>query len=107
MPPVGYRTYSSSPTKRRASRPPDGVQVGETAYENAFYRVALAPGGIRSLFDKELGKEVLRTEKLLGAEVVMLEFGRQRRGRVRLGAAALHRRRLRARQQLPAPLGNR
>ncbi len=56
-----------------SSSAPNGVQVGESAYENAFYRVALAPGGIRSLFDKQLGKEVLRTEKLLGAEVVMLE----------------------------------
>ena len=32
----------------------------------------LAPGGIRSLFDKALGKEVLQTEKFAAGEVVML-----------------------------------
>ncbi|MFN8447815.1 MAG: hypothetical protein U0521_04280 [Anaerolineae bacterium] len=48
--------------------------MGAESYENEFYRVTLAPGGIRSLYDKALGKEVLRTEKLLGAEVVMLDL---------------------------------
>jgi len=74
VPPIGYRTYYAvaDPTPTAPAVPTD-VKVGETTYENTFYRVALAPGGIRSLFDKELGKEVLRTEKLLGAEVIMLD----------------------------------
>lgn len=74
VPPIGYRTYylvaDASPA---LSAVPAGVQVGTESYENDFYRVTLAPGGIRSLYDKSLGKEVLRTEKVLGAEVVMLD----------------------------------
>jgi alpha-mannosidase len=74
VPPVGYKTYSivdePSPS---APALPAGVNIGTDSYENSFYRVTLAPGGIRSLYDKRLGKEVLTTEKLLGAEVVMLD----------------------------------
>jgi alpha-mannosidase len=74
VPPIGYRTYylvnDTNPTAEMA---PNDVKITENSYENDFYRVTLAPGGISSLFDKELGKEVLRTEKLLGAEVIMLD----------------------------------
>jgi alpha-mannosidase len=52
--------------------------------ENAFYRINLSPGGIASLYDKELGREILNTRKFLGFEVFTLrsvgngagEFGR-------------------------------
>ena len=74
VPPIGYRTYylvdDSSPT---AENPPANINISDNTYENNFYRVTLAAGGIRSLFDKQLGKDVLRTEKLLGAEVIMLD----------------------------------
>jgi alpha-mannosidase len=74
VPAIGYRTYYVvDDANFSAAGVPKQVQVGENIYENAFYRVEFAPGGIRSLFDKELGKEILRTEKLLGAEVVMLD----------------------------------
>ncbi len=74
VPPIGYRTYSLVADSRPSSSAlPANVQQDETSYENDFYRVALAPGGIRSLFDKGLEQEILRTDKLLGAEVIMLE----------------------------------
>jgi alpha-mannosidase len=74
VPPIGYRNYYAVADLTPAlSAVPAHVKVGENSYENAFYRATLAPAGIRSLFDKELGKEVLRTEKLLGAEIIMLD----------------------------------
>lgn len=74
VPSIGYRTYYLVPdTASASSSAPAGVQIEADSYENAFYRLTLAPGGIRSLYDKALGKEVLRTEKMLGAEVVMLD----------------------------------
>ena len=74
VPSIGYRTYSLVADQVPVSSAlPENVQADETTYENDFYRVTLAPGGIRSLFDKRLGQEILRTDKLLGAEVIMLE----------------------------------
>ncbi len=74
VPSIGYRTYYlvDDPTLSTSTVPPH-VIISENTYENDFYRVTLAPGGIHSLFDKELSKDVLRTEKYLGAEVIMLD----------------------------------
>lgn len=73
VPSIGYRTYYVVPGEKAAAGAPAGVTVAADQYENSFYRMTLAPGGIKSLFDKTLGKEVLRTERVLGAEVVMLD----------------------------------
>ena len=74
VPSIGYRTYYLVPDEALTSPVvTSGVQVGANSFENAFYRLTLVPGGIRSLYDKVLGREVLRTEKVLGAEVVMLD----------------------------------
>ncbi|MBI5667776.1 MAG: alpha-mannosidase [Chloroflexi bacterium] len=86
VPAIGYATYylvpDSGPTD---TQPPVGVTVSENSYENAFYRATLAPGGIRSLLDKQLGQEILETydrqvqheeflkERFLGAEVFVME----------------------------------
>ena len=72
VPSIGYRTYYVVEDKASAA-PPAGVEVEAESYENSFYHLKLAPGGIGSLFDKTLGREVLRTDKVLGAEVVMLD----------------------------------
>ncbi len=72
VPAIGHRTFYcvSAPA---ASEIPASVRYDNTHYENAFFRVELAPGGIRSLFDKRQQREVLRTERFLGMEVFMLE----------------------------------
>jgi alpha-mannosidase len=85
VPALGYKTYYL-----RAMDPVDGVDAGGLSnaplrtIENAFYRIELAPGGVASLFDKQLGREVLETRKFLGFEVFTMrsvgngagEFGR-------------------------------
>jgi alpha-mannosidase len=88
VPGLGYKTFyfifdaapegqGAGPAKTNAASEPDVI-------ENAFYRIELAAGGVKSIFDKELGREVLNTEKFLGFEVFTMqsvgngagEFGR-------------------------------
>jgi alpha-mannosidase len=82
VPPLGYRTWYLAEGR------PEGVTnpalVRASVIENRFYKIELAPGGIKSIFDKELGREVLATGKFLGFEVFTMqsvgngagEFGR-------------------------------
>jgi alpha-mannosidase len=86
VPSIGYKTYYLAPDAGAAlTAPPPSVTITDTTYENAFYRVALAPGGIQRLYDKQLQHEVIETydrhtrsdyfwrEKFLGAEVFITE----------------------------------
>jgi alpha-mannosidase len=83
VPALGFKTFYlvedlSGPEEVPADFPEP------TVIENRFYRVRLAPGGVASLFDKELGRELLDTRKFLGFEVFTMrsvgngagEFGR-------------------------------
>ncbi len=89
IPPVGYATYyvqqgGGEPTQPLVAGPVSSKSGPVEAYENDFYKVRLAGGGIRSLFDKHLGREVLKTDKFLGFEIFTMksvgngagEFGR-------------------------------
>jgi alpha-mannosidase len=83
VPSFGYRTYylagSDGPGAAPSPPPPSG-----SVFENRFYRVEFAPGGLKSLYDKELGLELIETSTFLGFEVFSLssvgngagEFGR-------------------------------
>ncbi len=90
VPALGYKTFSvmagepRSPETAKTGAADRGVGTAPGVLENAFYRIELAPGGVKSVFDKELGREVLRTDKFLGFEVFTMrsvgngagEFGR-------------------------------
>ena len=67
VPSVGYKTYyvASSSTPPAVPTPLTGDTV-----ENKFYRLTFGPGGIKSLYDKRLNWEVLRTSKFDAAEVI-------------------------------------
>ena len=67
VPSVGYRTYDLLPS---SAAPPAETHLAGDRFENEFLRVVLGPGGVRSLFDKVLGKEILRTDKFCGGEVL-------------------------------------
>ncbi len=82
VPALGYKAFYLV-----RSEPEDSGLRGSpqnTIYENDFYRVELAPGGIRKLTDKTLRRDILNTEKFLGFEVFTMrsvgngagEFGR-------------------------------
>lgn len=70
---LGYKTYHLVP-----GAPPIRTDM---PLQNDFYRVELAPGGIKSLFDKQLNRELLSTGKFLGGEVfTMLSVAPENRG---------------------------
>jgi alpha-mannosidase len=88
VPALGYKTFYIIVDEAPAKTGGGAVKADEDSepdvIENAFYRIKLAPGGVKSVFDKELGREVLDTEKFLGFEVFTMrsvgngagEFGR-------------------------------
>lgn len=70
VPSIGYKSYylkhikydenqESSEEKRNTS-----IDI-----DNDFYRISFAPGGIKSLYDKRLNRELLKTDKFLGGEI--------------------------------------
>jgi hypothetical protein len=61
LPSIGYRTYHNVGLK--IPPPPDAVQISGNQMENEFYRVTLNPqtGGIQSIYDKQLGRELVDT----------------------------------------------
>jgi alpha-mannosidase len=92
VPALGYKTYYLR-KREQAAEAAQGVVSGPgvagalpsaPTLENEFYRLTLAPGGLASLYDKELGRELLETGKFLGFEVFTMrsvgngagEFGR-------------------------------
>jgi alpha-mannosidase len=67
VPPVGYKTYYLTSSSMPAPSP--SPLTGDVV-ENQFYRLTFGAGGIKSLYDKRLQWEVLRTEKFDGGEVL-------------------------------------
>jgi alpha-mannosidase len=83
IPPLGYKTFYVI-EDREAPPFPVRTILPSTRFENAYYKVEFAPGGVKQIFDKELGCDLLNTDKLLGFEVFSMrsvgngagEFGR-------------------------------
>ena len=72
VPPVGYKTFyvveNETPTTLSKTNADD------TVYENRFYRVVFGKGGISSLYDKELGMELFKTDKFTGGELFTMQL---------------------------------
>ncbi|MDR2449771.1 MAG: glycosyl hydrolase-related protein [Prevotellaceae bacterium] len=70
VPPLGYATFYLNPRKKEAGAP----QIPfDNSFENDFYKIDFAAGGIRQIKDKALGTELLETSKFLGGEVFTLQ----------------------------------
>jgi len=94
VPAVGYKVFYAGEavgggTEAGAAppappNPPAPLGPAFQEFENEFYKITLAPGGVKSIFDKTLGREILNTEKFLGFEIFTMqsvgngagEFGR-------------------------------
>ena len=82
VPALGYRTWYLA--EGRPESVTNAAAVRGNVVENTFYRIELVPGGVKGIFDKELGREVLAAGKFLGFEVFTMqsvgtgagEFGR-------------------------------
>lgn len=83
VPSLGYKTYYLQPFSAGLDKrgvpisPTQATSVRATAknhsFENRFYKVEFGSGGLKSIVDKELNKELLKTDKLLCGEVFQLE----------------------------------
>jgi len=71
VPSLGYKTFYLE--KGQPAEFSDTFQINNTICENQFYKVIFGNGGIKSLFDKELSIELLKTDKFLGAELFTMQ----------------------------------
>jgi alpha-mannosidase len=64
VPALGYKTYRVVPVSEAPRFPEGTVTLKNSVLENEFYRVQVDPetGGLLSLFDKELGRELVDTK---------------------------------------------
>ena len=83
VPGLGYRTFYLSKSETAAASFSSSSPT-TNVYENEFYKIELAPGGLRRIYDKQVKAEILNTTKFLGFEVFTMqsvgngagEFGR-------------------------------
>ncbi|MFA5263273.1 MAG: glycosyl hydrolase-related protein [Opitutaceae bacterium] len=81
VPSLGYKTFYLTASTATRSPTPTVVATADGC-ANQFYRLDLAPGGIKAIFDKQQGRDLLDTEKLLGGEVfTMLSVAADNRNR--------------------------
>lgn len=73
VPSLGYKTYYMH-TGRLLKTLPESIKQYSNYYENDFYKVTLGDGGIESLFDKELNKELLNTTKFSGGDILNVGY---------------------------------
>lgn len=71
VPSMGYASYRVRPLHREtAPAPPAQVVQGSNHYRNAFYDIVLGDGGIVSLYDRELGRELVENEKFAFGDIL-------------------------------------
>jgi len=71
IPAMGYATFTVSPAPaRRAPATAEAVN----GYENEYYRISFGDGGIKSLYDKELGHELLNTTRYAGGDILDMGY---------------------------------
>lgn len=72
LPSVGYTTLYAREKKEPVAIPESG-SGNASFHENDYYRVLFDKGGIRSLFDKELKRELVNADRFLFGEVFALQ----------------------------------
>ncbi len=71
IPSAGYKTFF---IKKQPVMVNNEINTGSNFCENRFYYMKLGPGGITSLFDKDLGLEVLNTSKFNGGDLISMGY---------------------------------
>lgn len=67
VPSMGYQTYYVLASKKLAGKKPE-ILAAEL-YETEHYRIKFGKGGIESLFDKDLQKEILKTDQFMAGDL--------------------------------------
>ena len=70
VPSLGYKTFYAIPLKKPLK---EYKLQAKNSFENDFYKLVFANGGLSSIYDKELGLELLNTENFNGAEVFTMQ----------------------------------
>jgi alpha-mannosidase len=71
IPAIGYRTYYIKQSQNNMKK--DLQPASLSAYENDFYTISFGKGGISQIYDKELKRNLFKTEKFKGAEVFTMQ----------------------------------
>lgn len=66
IPSLGYKTFYIKEGEFTEQKP---VKSTPASMENQFYRINFASGGLKQIFDKELKKDLINSEKFLAGEV--------------------------------------
>lgn len=70
VPSIGYKTYYLSTLK-------ENPYVRENSkgnkFENEYYTIEFVSGGVKSIYDKRIGKELINSSKFLAGEVISLK----------------------------------
>jgi len=70
VPSVGYTTYSIVEGCERTEQGGGILKVSNDLLENRFYRIRLEGGLMKSIVEKESGRELLETDNVLGNELL-------------------------------------
>jgi alpha-mannosidase len=70
MPPIGYKTF----TIKKGKRQNPAISAGANYCDNQFFKMKLGKGGITSLFDKTLNKEVFNTTAMVGGDLFHMGY---------------------------------
>lgn len=71
VPSVGYQTFYLQKAKQKIK---PKYNLSSNSYENDFYSIQFGNGGIKSLFDKQLKKEILNTTRFAGGDILDLGY---------------------------------
>jgi alpha-mannosidase len=71
IPPIGYSTFYIRRSPRTLA--PDTTSSTREVLMSRYYRVILGRGGVQQIVDVELHKDLLSTEKFLGAELFTMQ----------------------------------
>ncbi|WP_430816870.1 glycosyl hydrolase-related protein [Carboxylicivirga sp. RSCT41] len=71
IPSVGYKTFYVKPEMKGNTKGQIGSDVSE--YENDYYKISFAKGGIEQIYDKELKRELFKTDQFKVGEIFTLQ----------------------------------
>ncbi len=72
-PAIGYSAYTFKSVTHGSKPVSSDVQANDKQFQNRFYRIMLASGGVKSVYDMSLKRELLNTGKFLGFEVFTMQ----------------------------------
>lgn len=70
VPSLGYKTFYANPQLEKAEKKHPAYK---NSFENSFYKIEFANGGLAKIFDKEQNIEILNTEVFKGGEVFTMK----------------------------------